>query len=78
MPCSGKRVTFDSCRGDGLFEQPAADSPFCGSSGMGNVSLAADDEKVPRSNRWAGEAILRLQGLERNAKPLGYFGERVA
>ena len=44
----------------------------------GKLSLAADDEKVARSNRRAGKAILRLQGLERDAKPLGYFGERIA
>jgi len=42
------------------------------------LSLAADDEKVARSNRRTGKAILRLQGPERDAKPLGYFGERIA
>ena len=44
----------------------------------GKLSLAADDQKVARSNRWTGEAILRLQGLEGDAKPLGYFSERIA
>ena len=59
------------------FEQPAAVFRSVGQRN-GKLSLAADDEKVPGANRWAGEAILRLQGLERNAEPLGYFGERVA
>ena len=52
-------------------------SPFCGSAEW-EIELAADDQKVARSNRWTGEAILRLQGLEGDAKPLGYFSERIA
>ncbi len=61
----------------GLFEQPAGVVRSVDQRN-GKLSLAADNEKVARSNRWAGKAILRLQGLERDAKPLGYFSERVA
>jgi hypothetical protein len=38
-------------------------------SAKGAASLAADNEKVSRTNRRAGEAILRLERLERDAKP---------
>jgi hypothetical protein len=31
--------------------------------------LAADNEKIARSNSRAGEVILGLEGLERDAKP---------
>ena len=52
----------------GLFEQLAGvfHSADCG---KGRSSLAADNEKVARSNSRAGEAILRLERIERDAKP---------
>jgi hypothetical protein len=52
----------------GLFEQPAGvfHSADCG---KGRSSLAADHEKVARSNRLAGEAILCFERIERDAKP---------
>ena len=48
------------------------------SGGLAVWSLAADHEKVARSNRRVGEIILGLERFERDAEPFRHFAQRVS
>jgi len=67
-------------KGASLGKEPVlADSGRAGEkSDFISILLAADDEEVARSNSRVGEVILRLERLDRDAKPFRYFSQRVS
>jgi hypothetical protein len=65
----------------GLVQLSKRDKPNNGLLVLADFSctlLAADNEKIARSNGRAGETILRLERLDRDVEPFRHFSKRVS